>query len=108
IKGKESVPGYWKGLTVSSQSPLNEIGYLDISDAGNTVGYPNGAIKLTKTNYLNIHDVNFINCFEYGMSLEYYWPMDPFILEYSNLNLVNTPKLFSDWDGAEVTDPYNP
>ncbi|MFC5195804.1 hypothetical protein ACFPH8_10720 [Bizionia hallyeonensis] len=107
VKGKESVPGYWKGINIQSNSPLNEIGYLDISDAGETIGYPNGAIKLGFNDYLNIHDVNFINCLEYAMSINYYYGYN-FHLEYSNLNLVNTPKLFSDWFGAEVIDPYNP
>lgn len=108
IKGKENVPGYWKGIRVETDSPLNEIGFLDISNAGNTTGHPNGAVKLDIAAFLNIHDVNFINCFEYGMSLHYYWPMDPFHLEYSNLTLINTPKMFSDWEGAEVIDPENP
>jgi len=107
IKGKEAVPGYWKGISIESNSPLNEIRFLDISDAGKTTGYPNGAIKLGHTDYLKIHDVNFINCFEYGVSINYYYGYN-FFLEYSNLTLDNTPKLFSDWQGAEVIDPYNP
>lgn len=107
IKGKEDVAGYWKGLSVESNSPLNEIGYLDISNAGQTTGYPNGAVKLGYTDYLKIHDVNFINCTEFGMSINYYYGYN-FHLEYSNLTLDNTPKLFSDWEGAEVVDPFNP
>ncbi|EGV42310.2 hypothetical protein BZARG_2558 [Bizionia argentinensis JUB59] len=102
IKGKEDVPGYWKGLVIESDSPLNEIAFLDISDAGQTVGDPNGAIKLESSAFLKIRDVNFINCFEYAMSLNYYYP---FHLEYSNLTLDNTPLMFSDWNGAEVTTP---
>ncbi len=107
IKGKESVPGYWNGIDIQSDSPLNEIGYLDISDAGDAIGYPNGAIKLGYNDYLNIHDVNFINCTEYGMSINYYFNYS-FHLEYNNLTLDNTPKLFSNWEGAEVVDPFNP
>lgn len=107
IKGKEAVPGYWKGLVIESDSPLNEIGYLDIANAGETTGFPNGAIKMGYSSYLNIHDVNFIDCFEYGVSIEYYHGYD-FYLAYSNLNLIGTPKLFSDWNGVEVIDPHNP
>lgn len=106
IKGKESVPGYWKGLKIESNSPLNEIGYLDISNAGETTGYPNGAIKLGYSSFLKIHDVNFIDCYEYAMSLDY--RLERFHLEYNNLTLVNTPKLFSDRHGNEVMDPFNP
>jgi len=107
IKGKESVPGYWKGLSIESDSPLNEIGFLDIAHAGETTGYPNGAVKLEYTAYLKIHDVNFIDCFEYAVSIEYYYGYN-FYLEYSNLNLAGTQKLFSDWNGNEVLDPYKP
>jgi len=49
IKGKEDVAGYWKGLVVESASPLNEIRFLDIANAGETVGDPNGAIKVGNT-----------------------------------------------------------
>ena len=104
IKGKEDVAGYWKGLTILSDSPLNEIGYLDISNAGETIGEPNGAIKLGKSVFLKLHDVNFINCFEYGVSLNYGHGYN-FSLDYSNLSLENTPKLFSDYNGVEVTNP---
>ncbi|OBX20991.1 MULTISPECIES: hypothetical protein [Bizionia] len=106
IKGKEAVAGYWKGLIVESNSPLNEIGFLDISNAGQTTGDPNGAIKMGYSSYLNIHDVNFINCYEFAMSLDYRLTL--FHLEFNNLVLDNTPKLFSDRHGAEVIDPFNP
>jgi len=104
IKGKENVPGYWEGLYFyASNNPLNEIGFLDIANAGKTSGYPNGAIQLRGTElFLNMHDLNFIDCFEYAVSIEY--PND-INFSYSNLNLVNTPKLFSDWNGVEITNP---
>lgn len=102
IKGKEDVAGYWRGMIVESDSPLNKIGFLDISNAGQTTDHPNGAIKLGYSGYLVIHDVNFINCFEYAMSLDY---RQQFYLQYSNLNLINTPKLFSDRFGNEVVNP---
>ncbi|SEA34918.1 hypothetical protein [Psychroflexus halocasei] len=106
IKGKEDVPGYWKGLSIESDSPLNEIAYLDIANAGRTTAYPNGAINLGYSSYLKIENVNFIDCFEYAMSLDYRQTM--FYLEYDNLVLDNTPKLFSDRHGVEVADPHNP
>ncbi|TYB79954.1 hypothetical protein ES674_08550 [Bizionia myxarmorum] len=104
IKGKEDVAGYWKGLSILSDSPLNEVRFLDISNAGETIGDPNGAIKLGKSVFLKLHDVNFINCFEYGVSLNYGHGYN-FSLDYSNLSLDNTPKLFSDHNGVEVTNP---
>src|SRR5690606_10986810 len=43
IKGKEDVPGYWEGLQIDyTSNPLNEIGFLDIANAGATNGHPNG------------------------------------------------------------------
>lgn len=104
IKGKEDVPGYWKGIFIWSNNPLNEIGYLDISNAGQTTGHPNGAVKLAYKGYLKIHNTNFINCYEYAVSLEYYHGYT-LVIDYNNLNLVNTPKMFSDFEGAEVTNP---
>lgn len=104
IKGKENVPGYWNGLRIEySTNPLNEIGFLDIANAGKTNGYPNGAIVLRSGDiFLNMHDVNFIDCFEYAVSIQW---SNLINFNYNNLNLVNTPKLFSDWDGGELTNP---
>lgn len=104
IKGKEDVPGYWEGLYFyASNNPLNEIGFLDIANAGKTSGYPNGAIQLRGDDlFLNMHDVNFIDCFEYAVSIE---RPDDINFSYNNLNLDNTPKLFSDWGGGVITNP---
>lgn len=104
IKGKEDVPGYWEGIQIDyTNNPLNEIGYLNISNAGNTNGYPNGAILLRSTDVvLKMHDVNFINCFEYAVSIQSPTAIN---FTFSNLHLDNTPKLFSDWDGLEIAIP---
>lgn len=104
IKGKEDVPGYWGGLYFyASANPLNEIGFLDIANAGKTSGYPNGAIQLRGDElFLNMHDVNFIDCFDYAVSIQY---PDDINFTYNNLNLDNTPKLFSGWDGGEIANP---
>lgn len=104
IKGKEDVAGYWAGIQIDyTSNPLNEIGFLDIANAGATNGYPNGAILLRSNDvFLNMHDVNFIDCFEYAVSIEHPSNIN---FSYSNLNLVNTPKLFSDWNGAELINP---
>lgn len=107
IRGEQDVAGYWDTIFINSSSPLNEIGHIVIKNAGKTTGYPNGAVQLYNSKFLHIHDVIFNNCFEYGVSLKYYWPEPPFHLEYSNLSLNNTPKLFSDFEGAEVIDPDN-
>src|SRR5690554_5950079 len=101
IKGKEDVAGYWEGIRIyASTNPLNEIAFLDIANAGSTNGYPNGAIQLDADVFLNMHDVNFIKCFEYAVSI---WSTSSINFSYSNLNLVNTPKMFSDWNGTEIT-----
>lgn len=104
IKGKEDAPGYWEGIQIDYNiNPLNEIGFVDIANAGKSNGQPNGAILLKSGSVtLNLHDVNFIKCFEYGVSIQY--PND-INFGYSNLSLVNTPKLFSDWDGGEIVNP---
>lgn len=104
IKGKEDVPGYWEGLYLyASSNPLNEIGFLDIANAGTTNGYPNGAIQLRGSNlFLNMHDVNFIDCFEFAVSIE---NPNAINFNYSNLNLTNTPKLFSSWSGGVLANP---
>lgn len=104
IKGKEDVPGYWAGLKIEySSNPLNEISFLDIANAGKTNGHPNGAILLKSNDiFLNMHDVNFIDCFEYAVSIQ---SPSGINFNYDNLNLVNTAKLFSDWDGGELAIP---
>ena len=104
IKGKEDVAGYWEGIRIDANTnPLNEIAFLDISNAGSTNGYPNGAIQLESSSiFLKMNNVNFIKCFEYAVSIER--PND-INFSYNNLNLVNTPKMFSDWSGGELANP---
>ena len=104
IKGKENVPGYWEGIQIDyTTNPLNEIGFLNIANAGKTNGYPNGAILLGSNDlFLNMHDVNFIDCFEYAVSIEHSSAIN---FNFSNLNLVNTAKMFSDFSGNEIIIP---
>jgi len=104
IKGAEDAPGYWEGIRFdASTNPLNEIGFLDIANAGKTSGHPNGAIQLESSDlFLKIHDVNFINCFEYAVSIQHASSIN---FSYSNLNLDNTPKMFSNWSGGVITNP---
>lgn len=104
IKGKEDIPGYWKGIKISSNvNPLNEIAFVDIAHAGVTSGNPNGAVRIGSSDvYLKMHDINFIDCFEYAVSIQNASSIN---LSYSNLKLNNTPKLFSDWSGGEISNP---
>lgn len=104
IKGKEDVPGYWEGIQIDyTTNPLNEIGFLNIANAGKTNGYPNGAILLGSNDlFLKMHDVNFIDCFEYAVSVQ---SASSINFSYDNLILVNTPKMFSDFSGNEITIP---
>jgi|GEM_PF-635339 predicted small lipoprotein YifL len=105
IRGEHDVPGFWDGLMIDSSSPLNEIAHVNFKNAGKTTGKPNGAVKLPRSKFLNIHDVVFSDCFEYGLSVH---DLARSHLEHENLTLENTPKLFSDWDGKEIADPENP
>ncbi|HTO14759.1 MAG TPA: hypothetical protein VLZ83_03270 [Edaphocola sp.] len=108
IRGEKDIPGFWNQITIYSSSPLNEIGHVNVKNGGQTTGLPNGAVCVDFSTYLNIHNVVFTKCFEYGVSLNYKVGMPLFHLEYDNLSLDNTPKLFSDYVGAEVIDPFNP
>lgn len=104
IKGEHDVAGFWQQIGFRSSSPLNEIGYVLIKNAGRTTKKPNGAVWVERGQFLNIHDVVFRDCFEYGISID-----DPnrSHLEYANLSLENTPKLLSDWRGNEISAPEN-
>lgn len=101
IKGKEDVAGYWEGIRIDANTnPLNEIAFLDIANAGSTTGYPNGAIQLESSSiFLKMNNVNFIKCFEYAVSVQHPSTIN---LSFSNLNLDNTPKMFSNWSGVEI------
>ncbi|AFL81567.1 hypothetical protein Aeqsu_2104 [Aequorivita sublithincola DSM 14238] len=101
IRGEHDVAGFWQQLNIDSSSPLNEIGHVIFKNAGRTTEKPNGAIFLGDSKFLNIHDVVFSNCFEYGMSLQ---NVKRSHLEQANLTLDKTPKLFSDYGGKELAD----
>jgi len=105
IRGEQEVAGFWNYIYIFSESPLNEIGHVNIKHAGETTDVPNGAVLLGYSKFLNIHDVVFSDCFEYGISLDYLQAQPLFHLEYSNLILDNTSRLFSDWYGDEVFNP---
>lgn len=102
FRGERDIAGFWQQINVRSSSPLNEIGHVIIQNAGRTTKKPNGAVFLERSRFLNIHDVVFRNCFEYGMTIE---DAGRSHLKYANLSLDKTPKLFSDWKGNEITDP---
>lgn len=104
IRGEQDVAGFWDNIFIASKSPLNEIGHVNIKNAGKTTGNPNGAILLGYSKFLNIHDVIFSDCFEYGISLDGRAGQPTYHLEYNNLSLNDTPKLFSDWDGDLVVN----
>lgn len=104
IRGEHDVPGFWYQLTIDSSSPLNEIGHVIFKNAGRTTEKPNGAVFLKRSKYLKIHDVVFSNCFAYGLSIQ---DVNKSHLDYANLKLDNTSKLFSDWRGEEISVPSN-
>lgn len=101
ISGEHDVAGFWQQINVQSSSPLNEMGHVILKNAGRTTQKPNGAVFLERSKFLNIHDIIFNNCFEYGISVQ---DAAQSHLEYANLSLDNTPKLFSDWNGKEISD----
>lgn len=101
IRGEHDVPGFWIGFTIDSSSPLNEIAHVNFKNAGATTGTPNGVVRLERSKFLKIHDVVFTKCFEYAISLR---SPSKSHFEYANLTLEETEKLFSDWDGKEITD----
>ncbi|SHF57696.1 hypothetical protein SAMN05444483_101650 [Salegentibacter echinorum] len=105
IRGEHDVPGFWIGFTIDSSSPLNEISHVNFRNGGSTTGSPNGVVRLERSKFLKIHDVVFTRCFEYGLSLR---SAPKSHLEYANLTLDDTEKLFSDWGGKELTDLENP
>lgn len=104
IRGEHDVAGFWIGFTIDSSSPLNEIAHVNFKNGGSTTGKPNGVVRLERSKFLKIHDVVFTNCFEYGLSFR---SAAQSHLEYANLTLDDTEKLFSDWGGKELTDPEN-
>lgn len=105
IRGERDVAGFWQQINVRSSSPLNEIGHVIIKNAGRTTEKPNGAVFLERSRFLNIHDVVFKDCFEYGISLV---DAARSHLEYENLSLDNTSKMFSNWNGEEIPAPEKP
>jgi len=104
IRGEHDVAGFWQQIGFKSSSPLNEIGYVNINNAGRTTKKPNGAVFLERGSFLNIHDVVYTDCFEYGVSVQ---DAARSHLEHANLSLDNTSKLFSDWRGKEIPASKN-
>lgn len=102
IRGEHDVAGFWLQLNIDSSSPLNEIGHVIFKNAGNTTKKPNGAVFLGRSNFLKIHDVVFSNCLEYGLSIQ---DAPKSHLDYADLKLEKTAKLFSDYGGKEINDP---
>lgn len=101
FKGKEDVAGYWEGITIYSGNPLNEMVFVDIANAGITSGHPNGALKINHQDaFFKFNYINFINCYDFAVSVK--TGNNGPSLEYSNLQLVNTPRMFSDWNGNEI------
>ncbi|WP_026451686.1 hypothetical protein [Aequorivita capsosiphonis] len=105
FRGERDIAGFWQQINVKSSSPLNEMGHVIIENAGRTTKKPNGAVFFERSRFLNIHDVIFRNCFEYGITVQDAAQSN---LKYANLSLDNTPKLFSDWSGKEIVAPEKP
>lgn len=99
IKGVTDVPGAWKGINIDGTNPMNEIGYAQISNAGEDPSNNKGAVNLWYEAKLYIHDTQFKNlasCGVYGRLLSGQ-PVNP-NYSSSNLSFVNTPctELFED------------
>ena len=92
IRGVTDVPGAWKGINMDGTNPMNEIGYAQISNAGEDPSTNKGAVNLWYEAKLNIHDTQFKNlasCGVYG-KLFSGQSANP---NYSsaNLSFINTP-----------------
>lgn len=102
IRGWEDTPGNWNTIEVNTSNTLNEIAHVEIHNAGNPTSKHNGAIWLRSSSALKVNDVKFVGCYEYAMSFQNITNSN---FSSSNLTLDNTPKMFSNWDGAEITIP---
>ncbi len=69
IRGQFSGPGSWRGIFMNSLHPINEIGFAQISDAGENPDADEGAVELWYNAKLFIHDTDFKDlgaCAVYG------------------------------------------
>lgn len=70
VRGVQSGPGSWKGISIASLNPMNEIGFAKISDAGQDPENNQGAVGLWFNAKLYIHDTEFKDlgsCGVYGV-----------------------------------------
>jgi hypothetical protein len=92
IRGVTDVPGAWKGINIDGTNPLNEIGYAQISNAGEDPNNNKGAVNLWYEARLYIHDTQFKNlasCGVYGRLFSGQTVNPNY--SSSNLSFVNTP-----------------
>lgn len=69
IRGVNAVPGAWKGIQMDGTNPMNEIGFAQISNAGEDPTTNKGAISLWVNTKLYIHDTelkDLASCGVYG------------------------------------------
>lgn len=86
IKGVTNTPGSWNGITMNTTNPMNEIGFAQISNAGEDPSNNKGAISLWYNSKLYIHDTEFkdlASCGVYGRLLA----SQTFNPNYSSSNL---------------------
>lgn len=92
IRGVNTVPGSWNGIKMDGTNPMNEIGFAQISNAGEDPTNNRGAVSLWYNAKLYIHDTQFkdlASCGVYGR-LNGGQTSNP---NYSsaNLSFINTP-----------------
>jgi hypothetical protein len=92
IRGVNTVPGAWNGIKIDGTNPMNEIGFAQISNAGEDPTANRGAVRLWYNAKLYIHDTQFkdlASCGVYGR-LAGGQTSNP---NYSsaNLSFINTP-----------------
>lgn len=92
IKGVSDIAGAWKGINMDGTNPMNEIGFAQISNAGEDPSNNQGAVNLWYEAKLNIHDTQFkdlASCGVYGRLLGGQTVNPNY--SSSNLSFVNTP-----------------
>lgn len=108
FRGENSVKADWGCILIHSGSALNEIGFAQIKDAGNSMSDIQAATQIDYNSYLNIHDVTFTNNPGYAIGMLYTGGMPPPVIAYSNL-IVDNGKMFCNGrNGSELLDPNNP
>jgi hypothetical protein len=62
--GKSAVSGYWEGISIHSNSPLNTIEHASIMHAGSNEVYDNtiATISMWYDHYLNLSSTTFSDC----------------------------------------------